>query len=126
MQEMTEEDPKIAELIQLTGLLEGLIPHVGIHAAGIIIVDNPIINYAPLYRGAEGENVIQYDSKYAEKTGLVKFDFLGLKTLTHTAETFRLIKKSHGKTITKGQISLKDSRIYEIMSRRDTVGIFQF
>ena len=79
LQEQAEEDPKIAELLHLTGLLEGLVRHVGIHAAGIIIADNPIINYAPLYRGAEGENVIQYDLKYAEKIGLVKFDFLGLK-----------------------------------------------
>ncbi len=124
--EIAEEDPKIAELIQLTGLLEGLVRHVGIHAAGIIIADHPIVNYAPLYRGAEGENVIQYDLKYAEKIGLVKFDFLGLKTLTHIAETFRLIKKIQGKTITTGQISLKDSGIYEIMSRGDTAGIFQF
>ena len=126
LQEMAEEDPKIAELLQLTGLLEGLVRHVGIHAAGIIIADTPIINYAPLYRGAEGENVIQYDLKYAEKIGLVKFDFLGLKTLTHIAESFRLIKQNKGKSITTGQISLKDSGIYEIMSRGDTAGIFQF
>ena len=126
LKEMAEEDPKIAELIHLTGLLEGLIRHVGIHAAGIIIADHPIINYAPLYRGAEGENVIQYDLKYAEKIGLVKFDFLGLKTLTHIAETFRLIKKNQNQTITEQQISLKDSGIYEIMSKGDTVGVFQF
>ena len=126
LKEMQEEDPKVAELIHLTSLLEGLIRHVGIHAAGIIIADNPIINYAPLYRGADGENVIQYDLKYAEKIGLVKFDFLGLKTLTQIAETFRLIKETTGKGITAQQISLKDSGIYEIMCRGDTVGIFQF
>ena len=126
LKEQAEEDPKIAELLHLTGLLEGLIRHVGIHAAGIIIADNPIINYAPLYKGSEGENVIQYDLKYAEKIGLVKFDFLGLKTLTHIAETIRLIKESKGKSIHPRQISLKDSGIYEIMSEGDTVGIFQF
>ena len=126
LKEMAEEDPKISELIHLTSLLEGLIRHVGIHAAGIIIADNPIINYAPLYRGADGENVIQYDLKYAEKIGLVKFDFLGLKTLTQIAETFRLIKEHTGKEITAQQISLKDSGIYETMCQGDTVGIFQF
>ena len=126
LNERAEEDPKIAELIQLTGLLEGLVRHVGIHAAGIIIADHPIINYAPLYRGAEGENIIQYDLKYAEKIGLVKFDFLGLKTLTHISETFRLIRENQNKKITEQQISLKDSGIYEIMSRGDTLGIFQF
>ena len=126
LKEMEEEDPKVAELIHLTSLLEGLIRHVGIHAAGIIIANNPIINYAPLYRGADGENVIQYDLKYAEKIGLVKFDFLGLKTLTQIAETFRLIKEATGKDIIAQQISLKDNGIYEIMCRGDTVGIFQF
>ena len=121
-----EEDPKINELIQLTGMLEGLIRQVSIHAAGIIIADIPLINYAPLYTGKDGENVIQYDLKHAEKIGLVKFDFLGLKTLTCLAETFRLVKKSRGKSITTKDISIKNSGIYEIMSRGDTVGIFQF
>ena len=121
-----EEDPKINEMIQLTGMLEGLIRQVSIHAAGIIIADNPLINYAPLYTGKEGENVIQYDLKHAEKIGLVKFDFLGLKTLTCVAEAFRLIKETQGKTITTKDISIDDSGIYEIMSRGDTVGIFQF
>lgn len=126
LKEMAEEDPKVAELIHITALLEGLVRHVGIHAAGIIIADNPIVNYAPLYRGADGESVLQYDLMYAEKIGLVKFDFLGLKTLTHIAESFRLIKENKSKTVTTGQISLKDKGIYEIMSQGDTVGIFQF
>ena len=126
LKEMAEEDPKIEELFQLAGLLEGLIRHVSIHPAGIIIADHPIVNYAPLYRGSEGENVIQYDLKSAEKIGLVKFDFLGLKTLTHIAETLRLIKENQNKIVTTEQISLKDPGIYEIMSRGDTIGIFQF
>ncbi|MBC6416014.1 MAG: DNA polymerase III subunit alpha [Bdellovibrionales bacterium] len=126
LKQMCEEDPKIKELIDLTGLLEGLIRHLSIHAAGIIIADNPIVNYAPLYKGVEGENVIQYDLKSAEKIGLIKFDFLGLKTLTHIAETLRLIQKTKAKKIQVQQISLNDSGIYEVMCRGDTVGIFQF
>ena len=126
LKEKAEEDPKIGELIQLTALLEGLVRHVSIHAAGIIIADNPIINYAPLFRGVAGENVIQYDLKHAEKIGLVKFDFLGLKTLTLIEEAFRLIEKHKGKKLRPENISLKDNGIYEIMSRGDTAGIFQF
>ena len=122
----SEENPQIGELLHVTGMLEGLIRHAGIHAAGIIIADTPITDYSPLYRGAEGENVLQYDLKYAEKIGLVKFDFLGLKTLTHIAETFRLIEKNQGKKITPRHISLKDPGIYEIMCQGDTVGVFQF
>ena len=121
-----EEDPQIKQLLHLTGMVEGLVRHVSIHAAGIIIADTPIIEYAPLYKGAENENVIQYDLKHAEKIGLVKFDFLGLKTLTHIKETFRLIEETQNKKITTQQISLKDSGIYEIMCQGDTVGVFQF
>ena len=122
----SEENPQIKELLHVTGMLEGLIRHTGIHAAGIIIADTPITDYAPLYRGAEGENVLQYDLKYAEKIGLVKFDFLGLKTLTHIAETIRLIEITQKKKIIPKHISLKDSGIYEIMCQGDTVGVFQF
>ena len=123
---MGEEDPQVEQMLQITGMLEGLIRHVGIHAAGIIIADNPIINYAPLYKGPDGENVIQYDLKRAEQIGLVKFDFLGLKTLTHIAEAFRLIEMTKGDCLSPKQISLKDSGIYEVMCQGDTVGIFQF
>ena len=122
----SEENPQIKELFHVTEMLEGLIRHTGIHAAGIIIADTPITDYAPLYRGAEGENVLQYDLKYAEKIGLVKFDFLGLKTLTHIAETIRLIEITQEKKIIPEHISLKDSGIYEIMCQGDTVGVFQF
>ena len=121
-----EEDPQIKQLIQLAGMVEGLIRHVSIHAAGIIIADTPILEYAPLYKGAENENVIQYDLKHAEKIGLVKFDFLGLKTLTQIKETFRLVEQTKGKKISPQQISIKDPGIYEIMCQGDTVGIFQF
>lgn len=121
-----DEDPQIKQLIQLTGMVEGLIRHVSIHAAGIIIADTPILEYAPLYKGAENENVIQYDLKHAEKIGLVKFDLLGLKTLTQIKETFRLVERTKGKKITPQQISIKDPGIYEIMCQGDTVGIFQF
>ena len=126
LKHLADENPQIEQLLKLTGMIEGLIRHVGIHAAGIIIADNPIIEYAPLYKGDKGENVIQYDLKHAEKIGLVKFDFLGLKTLTHIEEALRLIKELKGKTITIKQISLKDEGIYELMSKGDTMGVFQF
>lgn len=126
LKSLMEEDPQIKQLIQLAGMVEGLIRHVSLHAAGIIIADNPIIEYAPLYKGAENENVIQYDLKHAEKIGLVKFDFLGLKTLTQIKETFRLIEKTQNKKIRAEQISIKDPGIYEIMCQGDTVGVFQF
>ncbi|MGI9548877.1 MAG: DNA polymerase III subunit alpha, partial [Bdellovibrionales bacterium] len=123
---LKEESPQMEELLKLAEMLEGLIRHVSIHAAGIIIADTPIVDYAPLYRGPDGENVIQYDLKHAEKIGLVKFDFLGLKTLTHIKETIQLIEDTKNTRINLAEISLKDKGIYQIMSQGDTAGVFQF
>lgn len=126
LRELMDTDPKVATLMDLAQRIEGLVRHAGIHAAGVIIADGEIINQAPLFRGTEGENVVQYDMKHAEKIGLIKFDFLGLKTLTHINEALHLIEKNRGKKITTADISLADTGIYQIMSRGDTAGIFQF
>lgn len=126
LREMGEDDPKIATLLDLAQKIEGLTRHAGIHAAGVIIADGKIVARAPLYRGADGENVVQYDMKHAEKLGLIKFDFLGLKTLTHIQDALRLVEKNRGKKITTADISLKDPGVYKIMCRGDTAGIFQF
>ena len=112
LRELIETDSQVTALIELAGKIEGLIRHVSIHAAGVIITDQPILNYAPLYRGAENENVIQYDLKYAKKIGLVKFDFLGLKTLTHIQEACRLIQTNRNKKIDPPDIELEDQGIY--------------
>lgn len=126
LRELMEADPKVQTLMDLALKIEGLVRHAGIHAAGVIIADGQIVSHAPLYRGAEDENVVQYDMKHAEKIGLIKFDFLGLKTLTHLHEALRLIKLNRGKEVTLKDISLKDEGIYEIMCAGDTAGIFQF
>jgi len=126
LKELTETDSQIFTLMDLAQRIEGLVRHVSIHAAGVIIADKPILHYGPLYRGAEDENVIQFDLKYAKKIGLVKFDFLGLKTLTHIQRAFELIKKNRNKKIHTEDISLSDEGIYQIMSQGDTLGIFQF
>lgn len=126
LREMMEDDPKIATLMDLAQKIEGLTRHAGIHAAGVIIADGEIVSRAPLYRGTDGENVVQYDMKHAEKLGLIKFDFLGLKTLTHINEALHLIESNRKKKIATSQISLKDSGVYEIMCKGDTAGIFQF
>ena len=63
--------------MDLAKRIEGMVRHAGIHAAGVIIADGEFVRHAPLYKGAEGEQVVQYDMKHAEKIGLIKFDFLG-------------------------------------------------
>ncbi len=126
LREMMEANPTVATLIDLARRVEGLVRHAGIHAAGVIIASDELVKYAPLYKGADGENVVQYDMKHAEKIGLIKFDFLGLKTLTHINRALQLVEKNKGLKIKPNEISLNDPGIYEIMSRGDTAGIFQF
>lgn len=126
LKEQMEINPQVDTLIQLSRGIEGLVRHAGIHAAGVIIADGKLVNHAPLYRGADGENVIQFDMKHAETIGLIKFDFLGLKTLTSIQYTLDLIYQESGKRIRTEDISMLDSGIYEIMSAGDNLGIFQF
>jgi len=126
LRDLMELDPKVNTLMDLAQKIEGLVRHAGIHAAGVIIADGNIGDKAPMYRGTEGENVVQFDMKHAEKIGLIKFDFLGLKTLTHIQEALDLVRRNRGKSFTVQDISLSDKGIYEIMCKGDTAGIFQF
>ncbi|MDZ4661450.1 MAG: DNA polymerase III subunit alpha [Pseudomonadota bacterium] len=126
IRELIDADPQISNLFELALKVEGLTRHAGIHAAGVIIADSELINYAPLYRGSEGENVVQYDMKHAEKIGLIKFDFLGLKTLTHIHYALGLIAKNRNKKILSQEISLSDKGIYDLICKGDTAGVFQF
>jgi len=126
LREQMEMNPQVSTLIDLAQRVEGLVRHAGIHAAGVIIADGSLLQHAPLYKGADGENVVQYDMKHAEKIGLIKFDFLGLKTLTLIHQAFKLIEKNHGKKIIESDISLNDPGIYQLMARGDTLGVFQF
>lgn len=125
LRDLMEMDPKVNTLMDLAQKIEGLVRHAGIHAAGVIIADGIIMEKAPLYRGAEGENVVQYDMKHAEKIGLIKFDFLGLKTLTHIQEAFNLIERNRGKRFTVQDISLSDPGIFKLICEGDTAGVFQ-
>jgi DNA polymerase-3 subunit alpha len=126
IQELMDQDPRMATLIDIARKIEGLHRHASIHAAGVIISNQPLTKYAPLYKGVEGENVVQYDMKNSEKIGLIKFDFLGLKTLTHIDNALKLIEKNRGKKMKPSDISMTDPGIYELMSRGDTAGVFQF
>ena len=126
IRELMEQDSKVQTLMDLARKIEGLTRHAGIHAAGVVIADGDISKISPLSRGAAGERVVQFDMKHAEKVGLIKFDFLGLKTLTHINEALRLIKVNQDKDVATTDISLEDSGIYETISSGDTNGVFQF
>ena len=126
LKEQMEMDPQINNLISIARAIEGLVRHAGIHAAGVIIADGRLVDHAPLYRGLDGENVVQYDMKHAEKIGLIKFDFLGLKTLTHIQYALELIEKNKGVKMKAEEIDIDDKNIYQLMSDGDSAGVFQF
>lgn len=126
IKEQMDNNPQIQMLMDLARNVEGLVRNAGIHAAGVVIASQPLVQLAPLYKGADGEQVVQYDMKWAEKIGLIKFDFLGLKTLTHIQNALDLIAVNRSKVLTPREIPISDPGIYELMSRGDTAGVFQF
>ncbi len=126
IREQMETNPQVSNMIEIALKVEGLVRHAGIHAAGVIIADGELVKHAPLYKGVDGENVIQYDMKHAEKIGLIKFDFLGLKTLTYIQYALDLIHENRGRRIQAHEIDINDPKIYNLMSQGDSAGIFQF
>ncbi len=126
IRETMDSNPTVQTLIELALKVEGLVRHAGIHAAGVIIADGDLRTHAPMYRGANDENVVQYDMKYAERIGLIKFDFLGLKTLTHIHHALKLVDENRKTKIQEKDIPIHDPKIYELLSRGDTAGVFQF
>lgn len=119
-----EKDERVKQLLNTALALEGLYRHASIHAAGIVISNRPLIEYMPIFRGKDDEVVTSFDMKHIEKIGLIKFDFLGLKTLTLID---RVVKKIQaGSSFHLDQIDFHDRKVYELFSRGDTIGIFQF
>ncbi|MEQ8403250.1 MAG: DNA polymerase III subunit alpha [Roseitalea porphyridii] len=123
--EETEREPIVGQLLDMALKLEGLYRHASTHAAGIVIGDRPLSQLVPLYRDPRSDMpVTQFNMKWVEDAGLVKFDFLGLKTLTVLDMAVRLIAR-RGETIDLSALPLDDPPTYEMMARGETVGIFQ-
>lgn len=125
LSELTERDPKIRRIIQISLRLEGLLRHASIHAAGVIITNEPLVKYCPLYKGREGEQVVQFDKDFSEEIGLVKFDFLGLKTLTVIQNASNFIRRDHDKSFDIESIDDQDQNVYDLISAGNTTGVFQ-
>lgn len=125
LQALYNEEPHIKRLLDISMKLEGLVRHASTHAAGVVVSDKPMDEYLPLYRGKKGELVTQFDMKMVEKVGLVKFDFLGLRTMTLIHTTLKTIE-DQGKTPPNlDTLPLDDPKTYELLSRGDTDGVFQ-
>jgi DNA polymerase-3 subunit alpha len=125
LKELEDNDPKIRRILQIGKRLEGLNRHAGIHAAGVIITNEPLVTYCPLFRGSKGEQVVQFDKDFSEKIGLVKFDFLGLKTLTVISNASKLIQRDLVPDFDIEFIDYHDQSVYELVSAGETVGVFQ-
>ena len=121
-----DENEEIKNLIETSKKLEGLPRNVGKHAAGIVISRDNINNYVPLYRVEESnELVTQYDKDDIEKLGLVKFDILGLRTLSIIDKTVKDIKDKQNKEININNINLGDKKVFELLQKTLTTGVFQ-
>ncbi|MBC6606498.1 DNA polymerase III subunit alpha [Hymenobacter sp. BT188] len=115
------------QILRLAEQLEGSMRNTGIHAAGIIIAPDDITKYIPVSTSKESELLItQFDGKVIESAGMLKMDFLGLKTLTIIEDAMRLIEKNHGVKIDIDDIPLDDEKTYALYQRGDTIGTFQF
>ncbi len=124
-----DPNPQIRQLMQFAGVLEGSARHTGVHAAGVIIAPGDVSNYVPVQtvRSKGGEVVTtQYDGSHIESFGLLKMDFLGLKTLTVLSDALALIQENHGVTIDLDTLPLDDEKTYRLFQRGETVSIFQF
>ncbi len=127
LQKLINEDPKVKKLTDLSLQLEGLNRNVATHAAGVVIADRKLTEVVPLYKDSSADLLLpstQFDMYSAENAGLIKFDFLGLKTLTVINNTQKLIKKIN-KDFDIEKIDFEDQKVFDLLSSGKTVGLFQ-
>ncbi|MEA3465365.1 MAG: DNA polymerase III subunit alpha [Thermodesulfobacteriota bacterium] len=124
--DMAKADVRVKELLNVALSLEGLTRHASTHAAGVVVTPEPLTDYLPLYTDQkEGGQVTQFPMSYVEQIGLVKFDFLGLKTLTVIDNALRLIHSSKNPDFNLDVIAVDDELTYQLLGRGDTTGVFQ-
>jgi DNA polymerase-3 subunit alpha len=124
---LAEAPGEIGTMIQNAKKLEGSIRNTGIHACGVVITPDDITNYVPVTVAKDSDLLVsQFDNSVAEDAGLLKMDFLGLKTLTIIKDACKIIKAKHGVEIIPDEIPLDDKKTYQLFQRGETIGIFQY
>ncbi len=124
---LTNDETDVSQMILTAKKLEGSVRNTGIHACGIIITPDEITKYVPVAADKRSNLLIsQFDNSVAENAGLLKMDFLGLKTLTIISDAVMLVKKTLGEELNIDAISLEDEKTYQLFQRGETVGIFQY
>ena len=127
LQKLIKEDNRVKKLTDLSLKLEGLNRNIATHAAGVVIADKKLTEFVPLYKDSSADLLLpstQFDMYSAENAGLIKFDFLGLKTLTVINKTQKLINKKN-KDFTIENINFEDQKVFDLLSSGNTVGLFQ-
>jgi DNA polymerase III subunit alpha len=125
LREEARREPQVARLLEIAGAIEGLLRNASTHAAGVVIGDRPLDELVPLYRDPRSDMpATQFNMKWVEEAGLVKFDFLGLKTLTVIQNAVDLLK-ARGVGLDIGTIPLDDPKTYEVYASANTVAVFQ-
>jgi len=126
LKEIRDNDTRIAELLELAADLEGIARHASVHAAGVVISDRPLTEHLPLYKESKEDKVVaQYDKKFVEKVGLIKFDLLGLKTLTQIRYCVELIRQNRGEEVDVDKLPLDDAETFKLLADGDAGGVFQ-
>ncbi|MCB4743326.1 MAG: DNA polymerase III subunit alpha [Sulfurovum sp.] len=126
IKELLEKDPQAKRVWEYALALEGLNRNAGTHAAGVVIGNEPLWQKTPLFKPTGLDTLAtQYSGKYVEDVDLIKFDFLGLKTLTIIEEALKLVEKRHGKRINFIEENIEDPKVYEYISTGETLGLFQ-
>jgi DNA polymerase-3 subunit alpha len=125
LKNLYKSDPQITKLINVALSLEGLNRHASTHAAGVVIADKPLDNYMPLFETQDGQITTGYSMSVLEKIGLLKVDFLGLRTLTVIDETRKIIEKTRGLKLDIENLSLDEPNTYKLLGSGQTVGVFQ-
>ena len=126
LKEKKQQDETISKVLDYAKVLEGLARHASTHAAGVVIAPSPLTDYVPLYKSNKDEITTQYDMRIIEAIGLLKMDFLGLRTLTVIDDAIALVKKTRGLDIDLEAIPFDDADVYRQFAEGKTTGIFQF
>ncbi len=123
---LEESDPAFRRIVQHARRLEGLARHASTHAAGVVVAPGDLTDYVPLYKSNRDEITTQYDMKSVEEVGLLKMDFLGLRTLTVIHRALEMLRPKLLHTMTPEKIPFDDPAVYELLSSGETIGVFQF
>ncbi|MBS1719336.1 MAG: DNA polymerase III subunit alpha [Armatimonadetes bacterium] len=123
--DLVQSDRRLEELVKTAESVEGLSRHTGVHAAGVVISRDPLVEYVPLYRGNDGQPVTAYEMGILEKIGLLKMDFLGLSNLTVLSRAVKLIREHKDPEFNIQAIPEDDAKTFAMLANGETIGVFQ-